>query len=369
MEKRLVVSVISLIFLFGLSLPVSAQWEVDATGDQVLAGYDILQAAVETSADAGGTQIPKRLSATLSMNAGSSLPGMLILEFDVDDNASTGGNLGMASIFNTCEGGSKIKPSTPGFDVLIMLMLREQDSEGGTAFCDGCYGAGTGQCFIKDTPCDGSCGTADCYEAITPCQASDADPDCYLAETQCQPTLPLCTNCYEMVDLCTFTESCGAGRELGEWYADPAAGGIGGGMAAERGRIDMPLPREADSESKDVYSFPWKRIVEAVHAKSGGAFDIEAAKDATNIKWQISAWYDDDHAPPNDFFDEGAFPVCAEVVDIVPNAGKADTTTEDALTLCEGDADSDGDVDGTDASVFKADFGRGGYTNPCPTRP
>ena len=173
-----------------------------------------------------------------------------------------------------------------------------------------------------------------------------------------------------MTDLCTFTESCGAGRVLGEWYADPAAGGIGGGMAAERGRIDMPLPREADSEIKDVYSFPWKRIVEAAHAKSGGAFDIEAAKDpGTNLQWQISAWYDNDHSPPNDFFDEGAIPVCAEVVDIVPNSGKAGTTTEDNLTLCEGDSDFDGDVDGTDASVFKADFGRGGYTNPCPTRP
>ena len=32
---------------------------------------------------------------------------------------------------------------------------------------------------------------------------------------------------------------------------------------------------------------------------------------------------------------------------------------------CEGDFDCDQDVDGTDAVVFKADFGRGAYNNPC----
>lgn len=32
---------------------------------------------------------------------------------------------------------------------------------------------------------------------------------------------------------------------------------------------------------------------------------------------------------------------------------------------CEGDFDEDGDVDGTDASQFKADFGRSDYNDPC----
>ena len=34
--------------------------------------------------------------------------------------------------------------------------------------------------------------------------------------------------------------------------------------------------------------------------------------------------------------------------------------------LCNGDFDCDTDIDGTDAAVFKADFGRGGYNDPCP---
>ena len=36
---------------------------------------------------------------------------------------------------------------------------------------------------------------------------------------------------------------------------------------------------------------------------------------------------------------------------------------------CDGDFDCDTDVDGTDAALFKSDFGRGGYTNPCPYCP
>jgi hypothetical protein len=35
--------------------------------------------------------------------------------------------------------------------------------------------------------------------------------------------------------------------------------------------------------------------------------------------------------------------------------------------ICNGDFDCDGDVDGTDASVFKKDFGRNTLNNPCPT--
>ena len=36
---------------------------------------------------------------------------------------------------------------------------------------------------------------------------------------------------------------------------------------------------------------------------------------------------------------------------------------------CNGDFKCDGDVDGADASIFKADFGRGGYVDPCPSCP
>lgn len=38
----------------------------------------------------------------------------------------------------------------------------------------------------------------------------------------------------------------------------------------------------------------------------------------------------------------------------------------DTVQICKGNFDFDGDVDGTDAALFKSHFGRGGYTNPCP---
>ena len=36
---------------------------------------------------------------------------------------------------------------------------------------------------------------------------------------------------------------------------------------------------------------------------------------------------------------------------------------------CNGDFDCDSDVDGSDATEFKKDFGRGGYNRPCPSCP
>jgi hypothetical protein len=36
------------------------------------------------------------------------------------------------------------------------------------------------------------------------------------------------------------------------------------------------------------------------------------------------------------------------------------------IDYCEGDFDCDGDCDGTDAALFKQDFGRSSFGNPCP---
>lgn len=36
---------------------------------------------------------------------------------------------------------------------------------------------------------------------------------------------------------------------------------------------------------------------------------------------------------------------------------------------CEGNFDLDYDVDGTSAAIFKQDFGRSGFNNPCPEPP
>ena len=38
-----------------------------------------------------------------------------------------------------------------------------------------------------------------------------------------------------------------------------------------------------------------------------------------------------------------------------------------AQDICEGNFDCDQDVDGTDAALFKEDFGRSSFNNLCPT--
>jgi hypothetical protein len=39
------------------------------------------------------------------------------------------------------------------------------------------------------------------------------------------------------------------------------------------------------------------------------------------------------------------------------------------VLTCNGDFECDADVDGTNASNFKSDFGRSGLINPCPSCP
>jgi hypothetical protein len=168
--------------------------------------------------------------------------------------------------------------------------------------------------------------------------------------------------------------SCGDGRNIGEWYITVLSlGGVSGGGDPYRGRIDMPLPRGTDSDSADCYTLPFKSIVEAA-AAAGGDFNIAAAENVANVKWQVSAWTDPAFVTTeNDFFGDcepggtcGIGNPCAEVSDVVPDAGLADASGGDANTYCETNPDGDEDVDGNDLTKFLEDFGRGTYDRPCP---
>jgi hypothetical protein len=164
---------------------------------------------------------------------------------------------------------------------------------------------------------------------------------------------------------------CGDGRRRGEWYIINESAGAA--VVPARGRIDMPLPRETDTDDEDCYTLPFKRIVEAAKA-AGGDFDIAAAENVANVKWQISVWYDPDFGTTeNDFFGEcdgvGCSPqglTCAEVSDVIPDTGVTDASGGDANTYCETNPDGDEDVDGNDLTKFLEDFGRGSYDRPCP---
>jgi hypothetical protein len=61
---------------------------------------------------------------------------------------------------------------------------------------------------------------------------------------------------------------------------------------------------------------------------------------------------------------------CFDNCPTTPNPGQADTYPPQGNGIgdacdCEGNFTCDADVDGADASTFKADFGRSGLFNPC----
>ena len=171
------------------STPSLGNWTLDPTGDTVNNGtvgdYDISRAKAVLYPDVVGLE--EYLNICIDIN--SSLPGMLVIEFDLDNDTLTGGTW-LLGLFNSCESSppSKIK-ITPGIDMALYLMLRNQSSNSTLAWCKDCAEEVTELCYLKDTPCDGSCGSPNCYEPITLC--TPGDPNCYFAQQPCNLELPV----------------------------------------------------------------------------------------------------------------------------------------------------------------------------------
>ena len=156
-------------------------------------------------------------------------------------------------------------------------------------------------------------------------------------------------------------------RRFGEWFSVTAGLGASDTVGALRGFTD-PTPDLAKT-TKSV-TFPWANILvyanfEARFALEG--FDYAVALNPATTKWQLSVWTDPDYDTDKDDFGDGLtyFDIC----DVVPNGDGVLVPSVDAgtnLTFCEGNFDFDQDVDGTDASKFKGDFGRTPLKNPCP---
>jgi hypothetical protein len=322
MRTKFLVCVISFFLLLILNTQVSAAWENDSTGEQVVAGYDILRAKAEAYPIVFD-QIPENITFSLEMNSGSNLPGMVIFEIDVDNDTDTGGSSGLANALNACGSGSKIKSATPGFDLYIMLILRDQGDDAATAWCNGCMGPPTDQCVTRGGECSGCSGGGTYYQQGDSCIEG---PDCYVLgdSSACNEG-----TCYALEQLCADAEeACDTGRLRGEWATGHYSSG-GDDMDVYWGRIDMPLPKETDTDDNDSYTLPWSRIVQATYdalvaegVDPSEIFDIEAAKDISNYGFQISTWYDPDYATTqNDFIDE--IGICWEVSDVVPDTGMA----------------------------------------------
>jgi hypothetical protein len=327
MRAKCLVAVMSLFLMLGLSTPAAADWITDPIGDTANNGtvgnYDIEKAKVDVYPDDF-----EFMNVCLKMTDSSTLPGIVIFEFDVDSDTVTGGGVSMVGIFKACEGTDKIKVQ-PGIDIVYMLMLRDQGDTAPTAWCSGgCLGPG-GNCFIKDTPCDGACsGTGACYKANTTCQP-DSGPNCYVTDLPCQTNPTLCEKCYEMTQVCaSCSVDCAIGRAKGEWYVTATVSGTGVGQSyPDVGRID-PLPEGPGDDNADCYKVAWARVVQNAYdyiVAAGIApsehFDLAKAQDPANyLKWQVSTWHDLDFGTTgNDYMDIPN--MCLEVTDVVPNSG------------------------------------------------
>jgi hypothetical protein len=295
-NRYLFVLIISFFLLF---VPSSASAIVDPPGDNS-GPIDLLEADAEVY-DRGDVNLLK-----LSIETTPRLPGVIIFEADVDNSTGTGGNISTI--------GAPVPPcpckTEPGFDIVVSIISRRQGDSSASAIAASC--------------------------------ADNQGP-------------------------------CGRRRESGEWYAVTPIGSQSiRAIGILRSYLD-PVPKAPESgETVDSFTLPWSHIIAYTNQyqqenSPGSAlnFNYEKARsnDYADGKWQVSVWYDQD-APSTDEDDvvSGVFPgQTFDINDYAPDAGKADMLVSYGatdLTYCEGNFDGDQDVDGFDAAIFKADFGR-----------
>ena len=317
-----------LLLLVGMSSVSFAQTTtgkgiVDPSGD-ARGDVDIIGAAVEMYERTRGSSGDETLmKLTITVAGGDNLPGAIIFEADVDDSIGTGGTIGQL--------GSPVSPcpckTTPGMDLAITTYHRRQGDDSGSAFCATCVGGPDEPLIQQGTPCERR-------------------------------------------------------REAGEWYALTSLSGQPFRALGILRGLNDPIPQSVGSgATEQSYTFPYDTILAYANFHlidegfiGGERFNYTKAHTdpVTNCKWQVSAYYDPAYAAgsnEDDVVDGSGLSSVFNISDWAPNGDGvlADALAADGITYCEGNFDQDGDVDGTDASVFKSNFGRGGYTNPCPT--
>ena len=166
------------------------------------------------------------------------------------------------------------------------------------------------------------------------------------------------------------TGACERRRESGEWYAVASlAGQPERAIGVLRGMMDpIPFPPTA-AHTKNTYWLPWSYIKAYVSESLSGnpqAFNWTKSEDPRNNKWQVSIFYDAAYSDGDDISSAG--PVY-DINDYAPDSGKS--STQIRYNVCQGNLNGplDADIDGGDTSMFKTDFGRSIYNNPCPPYP
>jgi len=320
MKKSLTV-ILCMFFLMGFVV-VSAQYSSaetinnavplavqDNTGENI-GPVDLLaaQAEIYLRKINGGPQTQRLLKITVKTTP--TLPGAIIFEADVDNSSGTGGFgswIGLPVPPCPCK-------TVIGTDIVLTIFHRAQGPTSDSAFCGGCTDAGSASCMTERKGGE--------WYALTSLSG--------------QPV-----------------------RALGflRGYSDPTPGVIAGGTV------------------QTSYSFPWGDILAYANAHLSGVpgrFNNDKAKIYTDAVWQVSIHYDANYGADEDDVTTSTGPgpldVEFDVNDWAPDGdgNMANMMAADNLTYCEGNFDQDSDVDGGDAALFKENFGRSGFKNPCP---
>ncbi len=288
---------VSLLLLIGFSGISSAAVVTDPTGDAI-GPTDITAIQAEQMIRPDGIEVLK-VSYTATPNIG----GIVVFEANVDNNTETGGTLSMTGI--------PVAPcpckTTPGIDVAIIAINRDQDASSNSAICAGC---------------------------------SDST-----------------------------AASCARMRRCGEYFAVASGLGTTDTVGVLRGFSDPPAVYDRTYWNYTFpWSFILTYVNEGVKG-TADEFDYADAIDPATTRWQLSVWTDAAYAPGNqdDFGDGSAF---FNISDWAPNGDAALVPAVDIatrFTFCEGNMDNDPDQDGQDASIFKTDFGRNPVSFKCPS--
>jgi hypothetical protein len=357
--RKLLTITLSIFLVLGLTSPVLAV--NDTTGDNFVPDVDLVSASVVTSSQTNPANPPEVANIGITMAAGSHLPGLIIFDFDVDNDTATGTVGSLSAPLPTAEGGG-----TPpyklgcneGYDFFVVVALRNQSANSQLALSNGCFGSST-PCIERGDLCTGCAGGAEAY-TIGPLCSGGAG--CYNVITSVQTACNEGT-CYQLNDPCPADQSCAMGLLRGEWY-----------MATSllkppevRGKNLLPFEYTILNETDICFTLPWAELIERAVAAGADLDEVEARNSPP--QYQVSVWHDTAFIDEDDFSDEGGSPI--NLSDFLPNAGgncNAAGEFNDNDPCFHNSAGPYGDlnVDALDVTDFLAEFGRSVFSRPCP---
>lgn len=354
--RKIFAGALNIFLLLGLTSPVLAA--SDPAADNFVPDVDLSSASVVTSSQTNPANPPEVANIGITMAAGSHLPGLVIFEFDVDNNAATGGTSIMAAPLDTAEGGGTppYKPGCGGYDFFVVLALRNQSDTSGMALSGGCYGSSV-PCIERGAQCTGCDGGAEAYEIGSLCSGG---PNCYNVITS---VVTACNegNCFQLNDPCPADQSCAMGLLRGEWYmatsllTNPSM----------RGKEILPFEYNIQNETEICITLPWAEIIE--RAVAAGA-DLDEDYVINNPpKYQVSVWHDSIFDDDDDYLSGDLL----NLSDFLPDAGgdcnaAGEFNQYDPCPQNSAGGYGDLNMDALDVGDFLSTFGRSVFSQPCP---